>query len=608
MAVSSTPAKKAPAPGSLTRSNVNGKDVSLALLLFGILLMAYMPALGGGLVWDDDAHVTKPALQSMEGLWRIWTSLGSTQQYYPLMHSVFWLEHVLWADFPVGYHLADLLFHFLSSLLLVAILRRLLIPGAWLAAFLFALHPVQVESAAWISEQKGTLSAVFYLASLYVYLDFDRARERKRYWVAFALFVAAILTKSVTATLPVVLLIVLWWKRGKLDFNKDVGPLVPWVAVGGAMGLFTAWVERRYIGAEGAAFSFTLLERTLLAGRVFWFYLSKLFWPANLSFVYPRWTIGSPAWQFYLALVGMIGLGTALFVYTRRNRTLLACYLFFVVTLFPALGFFNVYPFKYSFVADHFQYLATLGVLVPCAAGLTILGERLGDTGRKAGLAVLIAVLFFLSWDQSGWYRDAYTLYTRTIERNPDAWMAHNELGLILGRVPNRVNEGIEHLQAAKRLQPESAEILNNLGVVLSDLPNRAPDAVTELQAAIKLKPDYAEAYNNLGSALAEIPGRKDEAIPAYRAAISIDPNYADAHNNLGSALSEKPEWQPEAIRQFEDAVRLNPKLAEAQANLGIALAKTDNRTLEAVPHLQAALELRPDMDQVRELLSRMGH
>jgi tetratricopeptide (TPR) repeat protein len=587
---------------------VNGKDVALAVLLFALLLFAYLPALNGGFVWDDDAHVTKPALQSMQGLWRIWTSLGATQQYYPLLHSAFWLEHGLWADYPVGYHLADLIFHFSAALLLVAILRKLLIPGAWLAAYLFALHPVQVESAAWISEQKGTLSAVFYLASFYFYLDFDRTRQRKRYWIALALFAGALLTKSVTATLPVVLLIVLWWRRGKLNMKQDVAPLVPWLALGGAMGLFTAWVERRYIGAEGAAFSFTWVERTLLAGRVFWFYLSKLFWPVNLSFVYPRWTLDAHAWQFSVALGGMLALGAVLAVYARRDRTLLACYLFFVVTLFPALGFFNVYPFKFSFVADHFQYLATLGVLVPCAAGLIMLGEHLGETGRKAGLAALIGLLFFLTWNQSGWYRDAYTLYTRTIERNPQAWMAHNELGLILGHVPNRVDEGIQHLEIAKRLQPDFPDIRNNLGVVLSDISGRAPDAVTELQDAIKLKPDYAQAYNNLGSALSEIPERKDEAIPAYEAAIKIDPNYADAHNNLGSALSEKPEWQPEAIRQFEEAVRLNPKLAEAHANLGIALAKTDNRTLEAVKHLQTALELRPDMDQVRELLHRMGH
>jgi protein O-mannosyl-transferase len=591
---------------NVTSRGVGGKDLALALLLLGLLLVAYVPALNGGILWDDEAQVTKPSLQSLDGLWRISTQLGATQQYYPLLYSAFWFEHALWGDSVTGYHLINVLLHLTSALLLVVLLRRLGIPGAWLAAYLFALHPVQVETVAWISEQKNTLSTVFFFLSALKYLEFDETRDRKRYWIAFAWFVAALATKSVTAMLPAGLLVVLWWRRGKLDVRRDFAPLAPWLVVGAASGLFTAWVERTYVGAQGSAFTLGFWGKCLLAGRVFWFYLAKLFWPANLMFVYPHWTIDSGVWWQYLFPLGAVIAIGACALLAWKNRTPLAALLFFGVMLVPVLGFLNVYPFKFSWVADHFQYLASLGILVPCAAGLTAAAAKVPEGARKTGLAALFGVLLFLTWSQSGMYRDAYTLYSETVARNPDAWMAHNELGLMLGRFAERSTEAIQHLQAATRLQPESAEIHNNLGVVLSETSGRTEDAVTEFQAALKINPNYAEAHNNLGSALSELPGRKAEAIAEYQAALAANPGYAEAHNNLGSALSEQEGRLPEAIQQFEEALRLNPGLAEAHANLGVALAKTEGRAPEAVQHLEAALQLRPDMQQVRELLTRM--
>jgi hypothetical protein len=359
--------------------------MAAAALLFVSLFAVYWPALRGGFVWDDAAHVTRPDLRSLHGLWRIWFDLTATQQYYPLLHSVFWVEHRIWGDSVFAYHLLNLVLHGLAACLVVAIVRRLSLPGAWLAAFVFALHPVATETVAWISEQKNTLSAVFYLAAALVYLRFDDTRRRSLYLVALGLFLAALLTKTVTATLPAALLVIFWWKRGRIGWKRDVRPLAPWLAIGAAAGYLTAWVERHYIGAQGADFSLNAVERCLVAGRALWFYFGKLVWPSPLIFVYPRWTIDAGAlWQYAFPL-SVAAAAVPLFLAARRSRGPLAAFLLYAGTLFPALGFLNVYPFVFSYTADHFQYLAMLAVIVPASAFATSAAMRLAGVYSEGG-------------------------------------------------------------------------------------------------------------------------------------------------------------------------------------------------------------------------------
>ncbi|SPE39993.1 Tetratricopeptide TPR_2 repeat protein (fragment) [Candidatus Sulfopaludibacter sp. SbA3] len=342
------------------------RDAGMWALLACATLVAYLPALHGGLLWDDSSHVTKADLQSLHGLWRIWLDLGATQQYYPLLHTAFWLEHWAWGDAVLGYHLANVAMHALSACLVVMIVRRLSLPGAWLAGFVFALHPVCVEAVAWISEQKSTLSGVFYLAAALTYLQFDQTRRKSRYLLALGLFLLALMSKTVTGTLPAALLVVFWWQRGRIEGKRDVLPLVPWFALGASAGLFTAWVEQdsRFIGAQGTHYALTVVGRLLLAGRVPWFYASKVLWPWDLMFIYPRWRIDPGQWWQYLFPLGMAAVAAVLVVLARRTRGPLAGFLIFAGTLFPVLGFLNVYPFRYSYVADHFQYLACLGIRV----------------------------------------------------------------------------------------------------------------------------------------------------------------------------------------------------------------------------------------------------
>ena len=589
--------------------SANLRNLGAGALLFYVTLVAYLPVLYGGFLWDDDFHVTQPELQSVDGLRRIWFEVGATQQYYPLLHTAFWVEHRLWGDSVVGYHLTNILLHAAVACLVVALVRRLALPGAYLAGLIFALHPVCVESVAWISEQKNTLSAVLYLGSALVYLRFDQDRRPSRYWLALGLFVLALLTKTVTATLPAALLVVFWWRRGRLDWRRDVRPLLPWLGLGATAGLMTAWVEQTFIGARGADFTLTLVERCLLAGRVIWFYLGKLVWPADLMFIYPRWDVDAAVWWQYLYPLGVLALVAGLGIVVRRQRGLparaatagLAGFLIFAGTLFPAMGFINVYPFIYSYVADHFQYLASLGIIVPVAAGLTLAAGTLLDSRApavrwlsRAGGGLLLATLGALTWRQCGMYRDAGTLYRETLARNPACWMAHTNLGDLLSRIPGRLPEAIGHFEAALRINPRDVNAHNDLGHAFTKIPGRQPAAIAEYEAALRIDPRFAPAHNNLGVLLETIPERLPEAIGHLEAAVRLAPDAADMHDNLGAALLKIPERALEALAQFEAAVRLNPGSADMQNNLGTALAKIPGRWPEAAAHLEEAVRLDP--------------
>jgi protein O-mannosyl-transferase len=570
--------------------------------LFCATLIAYGPALQGGLVWDDISHVTAPDLRSIQGLWRIWFELGATQQYYPLLHSAFWLEYRLWGDAMLGYHLTNVILHAIAAYLVVLIVRRLSLPGAWLAGLVFALHPICVESVAWISEQKSALSGVFYLAAGLTYLNFDRTRRKPPYFLALGLFVLALLSKTVTATLPAALLVVFWWQRGRLAWRRDVLPLVPWLAVGAAAGLFTAWVESapQFIGAQGPEHALTLPQRLLLAGRVPWFYAWKVLWPSDLMFIYPRWRIDSGEWWQYLFPLALAALAVALGLLARKNRGPLAGLLFFSGTLFPVLGFLNVYPFRYSYVADHFQYLAALGIIVPAASGLTVLAGRIspGKTGAIALAALLLATLGAGTWRQSGTYRDYETLFRETRARNPGSALVHNNLGTILMLKPGGIPEALTEFEAAVRLQPDSPDYHVNLGLALAQTPGRLPDAIAEYQAALRIAPDFYAAHLNLGLALTSMPGRGEDAIAAQQKAIASSqralrsgPGSWQAHLNLGIAYAQMPGRQADAIAEYRAALRINPNSALAHFHLGNTFHKM-GRLPEAIAEYATSLSI----------------
>lgn len=572
----------------------------MVALVFGTTLACYWPALHGGLLWDDDAHVTKPALRSLEGFWQIWSNIRATQQYYPLLHSAFWIEHRVWGGATLGYHLTNVVLHALSALLIIHILEQLKVPGARLAGLIFAVHPVCVESVAWISEQKNTLSLVFYLLSASAYLRFDRDRPKPAgrgfYLLALLFFVCALLTKTVTATLPAALLLLFWWQRGRLKW-RDTWPLLPWFALSAGSGLLTALIERKLGGAEGAPFDLTFVERVLLAGRVIWFYLEKLLWPTDLMFVYPRWDAKAShaAWVGYLATAA--ALTAALWLFRKRSRGPLAAWLFFVGSLFPALGFFNVYPFIYSYVADHFQYLGSIGIISGFSAGGALILNQATNIIRTMGrgfLLVLVAVLGVLSNRQARVYVDPYVLYQTTIRLNPECWLAYNNLGTWYAD-QEEYQEAIVRFQEALRIKPDLAEAEYNLGNTWVRFPGQLGAAVTCYERALRLRPDYPEAHLSLGNALLRIPDRLNDAIAHFSEALRLKPDYAEAHNSLGYVLSEMPGQLNEGIAQLQEALRLQPDYAEAHLCLGNAYSQIPSRIDEAVVQYQEAIRFRPN-------------
>ncbi|HEY4882219.1 MAG TPA: tetratricopeptide repeat protein [Myxococcales bacterium] len=572
--------------------------VAAVLVAVGV---AYGPAWNGGFLWDDAAHLTRPELRSWRGLWRIWFEPGATQQHYPLVHSAFWVQHRLWGDNPSGYHLVNLGLHSGAAAMVALTLRRLSVPGAFLAAAIFALHPVHVESVAWISELKNTLSAVLYLGAALAWLQFDEKRETHTYLISLALFVLGLCSKTVTATLPAALLLVHWWRRGRPSWRRDVVPLVPFFVLGTAAGLFTVWVERNLVGAEGAAFDRTFVDRGLVAGRAAWFYLGKLVWPADLVFIYPRWQVSQAAWWQYAYPAAALATLAVLWALRRRWPGPLTGALFFLGTLFPALGFFDVYPFLFSFVADHFQYLASLGIIALAAAGAVLLLDRLPPWRRRAGQALCLGgllTLAVLTWNQSHLYADRETLYRATIRGNPGCWMAYNNLARsLISR--GATDEAIGLSSKALELRPDYPEAHNNLALALGSR-GQVEEAVSHYRKALELDPAYAEAHNNLGFALAS-RGQLDEAIAHYRKALESDPGRAGIHYNLAMALIGRGSTQ-NAIAHLRQAVELQPEFVEAHNNLGILLARS-GRLDEAIEQFQKALESDPGSAEVRRNL-----
>ena len=419
-------------------------------------VLAYLPALSGKFVWDDDSWTTGIVglLKNSAGLRSIWFQPTALQQYYPLTGTTFWLDYHLWGFHPLPYHVENLLLHIAAALLFWAVLWRLQVPGAWLAGALFALHPVMVESVAWITERKNVLSLVLYLGALLAYLRYaerlsgDKCQVTRTdsiwsrvtchvslfYGLAFILFLAAMLAKATAFSLPAVILVIGWWQRGRLQWRRDILPMMPFSAVLIGFCLGTAWLEKNHVGAEGSEWAISFPERCLIAGRVLWFYSGKLLWPGQLCFVYPRWQVNAGTWWQWLYPVTAVA--AVLILWWQRGRIgrgPLAAMLIFVGTLFPVLGFMNAYFMCYSFVCDHWVYLSSLGLI---ALGVGLIGrmtERFHAPELLNGFgAVVLVVLGLLTWQQCKIYADVDTLWRDTLAKNPGAWLAHNNLGVVL--------------------------------------------------------------------------------------------------------------------------------------------------------------------------------
>lgn len=564
------------------------------LFLLIATLIAYAPALPAGFVWDDEDYVTNdPLLTAPDGLQKIWFSLDSPSQYFPLTYTTFYIEHKLWGFNPAGYHLLNILLHAADAFLLWRVLTTLRVPGSWLAAAIFALHPVEVESVAWISERKNVLMGFFYMLTLLAWMRFtdpNRKRPWPYYFLSIILFALALCAKTTACTLPFVLLLILWLEKMPIGWRR-VLQVAPFAALSVGMGLITVYWEGHHQGPRPKAFDIGILERVLIASRALWFYAGKALWPVNLTVNYPRWDI-SPSSPIAYAWLLLTATAAAL-VWRIRHRTgrgLEAGLLFFAITLGPLLGFFMLYTFVYSFVADHYQYLASIGIYALIAAGLETWLGRMARGNlflRPAIYGVLLLTLGCLTWNHSGIFASEKTLWTETLKANPKSWSAEASLGTEAYR-EGQIDDAIAHFQKALAINSDAAQVHYNLGLCFAQT-GRLDDAIAQYRMEIASTPQFGMVHNSLGFALGR-KGLSSEAIAEYNKALALEPGNADALNNLGDELLKKGETD-ESIADLQKAIQIEPRLAGAQNSLGVALVKK-GRVAEAIAQFQKALEL----------------
>jgi tetratricopeptide (TPR) repeat protein len=572
-----------------------------AVLLLGLTLAAYLPSLGNGFVWDDDVALTQnPMMKSDDGLRQFWLTT-EPPDYWPMTATTLWVEWRMWGMEASGYHVTNLLLHLTEVFLLWRILLRLSIPGAWLGALLFAVHPVNVESVAWITQRKNLVAMLFYLLSIYGFLRWrtpaaDSVRPTGArpdsagfpivwYGCSLLAFALAMLSKGSVAMLPLILVgLVLW--RGRLG-PRDLRTLSPYFAVAAGLTAVDVWFQSHHLVGGEVIRRADLGERLLGAAAAVGFYLSKAVFPLHLAFFYPLWQVRADEIRWWLPLLAGLGLtgGLAYLAWRRpappaaTDRSLwrgaLAAWGYFCVALIPVMGFTDVYFMKFSLVADHYQHVALIGVTTLGGAAwarwVGAASDRPGGSSlgwKHAVAAGVVVALAVLTWQQCRKYLDAETLFEQTLVENPRAWLAHEDLGVIQGH-RRQYAEAMAHLETAARLNPDFADPHSNLGALLVD-QGRIPEGVAEYEAALRINPNQFFAHLNLGSLLL-FQGRLEEAGRELQTAVRLRPGSAEAHQVLARTFRLLGRRQ-EAVAECETALRLRPDFPEARAELALAL------------------------------------
>ena len=529
-----------------------------AVALLAITLLAYLPVASAGFVWNDDDLTAILALIQQQGLSAVWFS-SEAFNYWPMTWSSYWIEHQLLGNDPAtglpdptSYHVVNVLLHAAASLLLWRVLLRLEIPGAWLAAAVFAVHPVNVESVAWITQRKNVLAMVFYLLALCQFLEFERTNRPLRLVAAVAAFLLAMLSKGAVVALPLVLLLLAWWRRGRVT-RKDLLCSIPFLVVAVVMSGVEIWFQQVKAIGEETIRDAGLVERLMATGPVAWFYLQKALLPIELAFVYPLWQFDtSQAAQWLPLAAGLAVLGTLIWA-TRKglDRGPLAAVLYTLFCLGPVLGLVDIYYFRYSLVADHYQYVAMPGLIVLVVAAAARFAHRHTIdrvTLRVASLG-LVAVLGGLTWQQVDIYQTPQQLWRDTLARNPGCWLAHNQLANLVNS-SQKVDDARQHYLEALRLiehqfgadHVETARVHNNLGMLLGQSarvdsdPAMMLQAITHLETACRIDPDRSEYIESLAGVLKE-QGQIERAIVRLRDFVARHPDAAGTWTVLADCL-----------------------------------------------------------------------
>ncbi len=593
-----------------------------ALGLLVITTLAYAPALRGEFVWDDYLNIVNDTrLRTLDGLARAWLRPTENYQtpYYPLTTTGFWLQYQLWGLRPVGYHLVNLLLHVVTSLLLWRVLVRLRVPGAFVAAALFAVHPVNVQSVAWMTELKNVLSASLCLAAVNAYLSFERigspvplalastapsdaapARCWRAYALALLCFTLAMLAKTASFPTPVALLLLLWWRLPGLCW-RQLWPLLPLLVISVGLSLLNIHFDRLYDRSPVTPWTIgSWAGRLVITGRAICFYVGKLLWPADLTAIYPRWELdaGDPQQWLYLLAVGLVLLAAVVWGWRRQRRGVPAALLIYVICLAPLTLFESAY-LRLSFVVDHWTYWANMALL-PLLTALAALALRRRRALGLALAALVVLALLPVTFGRAATFQNALTLWSDNLRVNPDSWSAHNSLGAYWFDQGNPAL-AIEHYQWALALNPINAVAHNNLAWALLQM-GRPAEALGHCQAALQLNPQYPPAYLNLAAVLRQLQ-RPEQAQAALRRALELRSDFAPAHVALGNLLRDTGRLEP-AVDAYRAALRHEPRSVEALGNLGQTYAMLGDAA-NAVASLQRALQLDPDNWNLQISLAR---
>jgi len=619
------------------------------LLIAGATLWIYWPALRGDFVWDDGWYITtNPLLHNLTGLWKFWFQPGSWVEYYPIQETVLWTQWQLWGNDTLGYHLTSLILHIINALLVWHLLSKFGLRLAWLGGLLFAVHPAQVESVAWISEMKNTLSLPFFLLSMSAWIDYEEHKQKRDYQWALGLFLIAMLCKITMAPFPAIILLYAWWKRGRIQWT-DLKASAPFFVVSLALGI-TAIVVGNLYGQNGHAQDLNIplgdfFTRFARAGMILAYYFANCFLPIDPSPVYPKWPTHPGAVVSYLPWLAFGG--AVAWLWKKRHgwgRHVLLGLGFFGINLVPFLGFHAISYMLYSWVENRLLYLPLIGLIGIVVAGLGNLDGKLPPSFRPCAIGVMTLAVFLMASGArayAGWFLNEETLWTRTLQRDPNAWLAHHDLGCRFIE-KEQFPEAITQLREAVLLKPDFDQAHYNLGIAL-DKTGRSPEAQEQYRETLRLNPDNAKAYLNLGEImrrdgnLAEAEalfrrglksapddaslcadlggillqkGGISEAIDLYEHALEFDPDVAQLQYNLGVALLQTGSLSA-AAEHLEKAVTLDPKIAAAHENLGVAMARL-GRLPEAIEQFEAVLQIDPNLGDTRDnlglALAQTGH
>lgn len=585
-------------------------------------VVVYWPCLPGALVFDDNEWIIDMewAFKLWNGLLQFWTVPGTTQQYYPLTATSFWIDYQLWGLNTFPYHLENVLLHGLSGVFFWFVLRQLGIGGAFFAAALYVVHPVMAESVAWITERKNVLSQALVLAALLAYgrsLHGWRPDAPPRswswWWFSFFLFVAAILAKITAFVFPAALLVISWWKYQKLSWKRDFLPVLPMFVVSIATSILISWMETEVLGASGEKFELPLVNRFVIAGQTISFYLGKLLWPHPICVIYYRWDLDPTVWYQWAGLVFCAVMASLLAWKTLQGRWrgTTAATLLFLGMLFPLTGFLNVYGMLYAWVADRWVYMPSL----PLFALVGHLWQY--AYLRKAqlvqiGSVIILIICGVLTLQQSATYKTIDTFWQAAINGNANPWKARSDyadalitagraseaveqlnqaikenpvsdcycnLGVALNNL-GRNKEALEAFKTALEIEPGMAVVHYNIGKIYSALGNNA-ESERYFRSAIELKPEFVTARNDLGNLLFQT-GRLKEAELEFRSALSSHPNSGPIHTSIGNILYWLGDHR-QAMEFFRKALDIEPELPAALSNYAFALVSTNQEGLQNI-------------------------